>query len=58
MIDFSLLARQLSTLVKQDALLRESVVNLNASENYTSPLIKQALAHPAYDFYPVSAHGR
>lgn len=31
----------------------QTLINLNASENYTSPLIKQILGnHASYDFYP------
>ncbi len=48
----------LHSLLKQEALWREQTINLNASENYTSPLVKKIIGlHPSYDFYQFPPSG-
>jgi glycine hydroxymethyltransferase len=51
------LSKTLQDLLTQEAQWREQTINLNASENYTSALVKKTLSHPSYDFYAFPPSG-
>ena len=52
------LSQTLKLLLTQEANWRRQTINLNASENYTSPLVKQLIGlHPSYDFYTFPPSG-
>lgn len=52
------LSKELFFLLKNEADWRHKTINLNASENYTSPVIKQLIGlHPSYDFYDFPPSG-
>lgn len=52
------LSQTLKLLLTQEANWRKQTINLNASENYTSPLVKQLIGlHPSYDFYTFPPSG-
>lgn len=53
-----ILSPALRHLLQQEADWRQQTINLNASENYTSPLVKQLVGlHPSYDCYPFPPSG-
>ncbi|MDR5617833.1 hypothetical protein [Arsenophonus sp.] len=52
------LSKELTALLKQEADWRNNTINLNASENYTSPIVKKIIGlHPSYDFYDFPPSG-
>lgn len=52
------LSNELTLLLNQEADWRNNTINLNASENYTSPITKQLIGlHPSYDFYDFPPSG-
>lgn len=52
------LSKELTFLLNQEADWRNNTINLNASENYTSPMIKKLIGlHPSYDFYDFPPSG-
>ncbi len=52
------LSKELTLLLNQEADWRYQTINLNASENYTSPVVKQLIGlHPSYDFYDFPPSG-
>lgn len=52
------LSQELLLLLQKEADWRKKTINLNASENYTSPLVKQLVGlHPSYDCYPFPPAG-
>lgn len=52
------LTQKLISLLNQEADWRNQTINLNASENYTSPVVKQLIGlHPSYDFYDFPPSG-
>ncbi|WMY95964.1 MAG: hypothetical protein RA162_00050 (plasmid) [Arsenophonus sp.] len=52
------LSKELALFLNQEAEWRHQTINLNASENYTSPLVKNLVGlHPSYDFYDFPPSG-
>jgi glycine hydroxymethyltransferase len=52
------ISSELSLLLTQEANWRQQTISLNASENYTSPLVKKIIGqHPSYDFYAFPPSG-
>jgi glycine hydroxymethyltransferase len=52
------ISSELNLLLTQEADWRQQTISLNASENYTSPLVKKIIGeHPSYDFYAFPPSG-
>ncbi|MGP1925039.1 MAG: hypothetical protein ACTS73_09535 [Arsenophonus sp. NEOnobi-MAG3] len=52
------LSQELTFLLNQEADWRNNTINLNASENYTSQIIKKLIGlHSSYDFYDFPPSG-